>query len=104
MWPAVADFLVSADPVTIIAATHTRVSGRSGSIRFTWILYADVSDIGATGVILIDMNPDPRMANNLRQAVESEGDQLADLHLWRLGPGHLGGIISVVTTRSRGAD
>jgi cation diffusion facilitator family transporter len=57
-----------------------------------------------TGAILLDMNPDPRMANNLRQAVESEGDQLADLHLWRLGPGHLGGIISVVTTQARGAD
>jgi cation diffusion facilitator family transporter len=57
-----------------------------------------------TGAILLDMNPDPRMANNLRQAVESEGDQLADLHLWRLGPGHLGGIISVITTQARGAD
>jgi Cation efflux family len=57
-----------------------------------------------TGAILLDMNPDPRMANNLREAVEGDGDQLADLHLWRLGPGHLGGIISVVTTQSRGAD
>ena len=57
-----------------------------------------------TGAILLDMNPDPRMANNLRQAVENEGDQLADLHLWRLGPGHLGGIISVVTTQAREAD
>jgi cation diffusion facilitator family transporter len=57
-----------------------------------------------TGAILLDMNPDPRMANNLRQAVESEGDQLADLHLWRLGPGHLGGIISVITTQAREAD
>lgn len=57
-----------------------------------------------TGAILLDMNPDPQMANNLRKAVESEGDQLADLHLWRLGPGHLGGIISVITTQARGAD
>jgi cation diffusion facilitator family transporter len=57
-----------------------------------------------TGAILLDMNPDPRMANNLRQAVESEGDQLADLHLWRLGPGHLGGIISIITKQARGAD
>jgi cation diffusion facilitator family transporter len=57
-----------------------------------------------TGAILLDMNPDPLMAKNLRQAVESEGDQLADLHLWRLGPGHLGGIISVITTQARGAD
>ena len=43
-----------------------------------------------TGAILLDMNPDRSMANKLRQAVESEGDKLADLHLWRLGPGHLG--------------
>jgi len=57
-----------------------------------------------TGAILLDMNPDPHMASNLRQVVESEGDELADLHLWRLGPGHLGGIISVVTTEARGAD
>ena len=54
-----------------------------------------------TGAILLDMTPDQLMANNLRQAVESEGDQLADLHLWRLGPGHLGAIISVITTQAR---
>jgi cation diffusion facilitator family transporter len=57
-----------------------------------------------TGAILLDKNPDPRMANNLRQAVESEGDELADLHLWRLGPGHLGAIISIITTHAREAD
>jgi cation diffusion facilitator family transporter len=57
-----------------------------------------------TGAILLDMNPDSRMANNLRQAVESEGDQLADLHLWRLGPGHLGAIVSVITTQGREPD
>jgi cation diffusion facilitator family transporter len=57
-----------------------------------------------TGSILLDMNPDRNMANNLRQAVEREGDQLADLHLWRLGPGHLGAIISVVTKQEREAD
>ena len=51
--------------------------------------YALIRD---TGAILVDMNPDRSMATNLRQAVESEGDQLADLHLWRLGPGHIGAI------------
>jgi len=44
------------------------------------------------------------MANNLRLVVESEGDQVADLHLWRLGPGHVGAIISVITTEAREAD
>jgi cation diffusion facilitator family transporter len=57
-----------------------------------------------TGAILLDMNPDRSMASKLRQAVESEGDQLADLHLWRLGPGHLGAIVSVVTTQAREAN
>ena len=49
-----------------------------------------------TGAILLDMIPDRRMADRLRAAIEAEGDQLADLHLWRLGPGHLGAIVSVV--------
>jgi Co/Zn/Cd efflux system component len=57
-----------------------------------------------TGAILLDMNPDRRLADDLRSAIEAEGDRLADLHLWRLGPGHLGAIVSVVTARSRGAD
>ena len=55
-----------------------------------------------TGAILLDMNPDRRMADNLRQAIESDGDKLADLHLWRLGPGHLGAIVSVRHDGSRG--
>jgi cation diffusion facilitator family transporter len=54
-----------------------------------------------TGAVLLDMNPDRRMADNLRCAIEAEGDQIADLHLWRLGPGHLGAIVSVVTPSGR---
>jgi cation diffusion facilitator family transporter len=57
-----------------------------------------------TGAILLDMNPDRTMAGKLGHAVEGEGDQLADLHLWRLGPGHLGAIVSVVTAQPREAN
>jgi cation diffusion facilitator family transporter len=57
-----------------------------------------------TSAILLDMNPDRDMERRLRQAIESQGDQLADLHLWRLGPGHLGAIVSVVTTQHRDPD
>jgi Co/Zn/Cd efflux system component len=57
-----------------------------------------------TAAILLDMNPDRDMESRLRQAIESQGDQLADLHLWRLGPGHLGAIVSVVTTQHREPD
>ena len=57
-----------------------------------------------TGAILLDMNPDKAMANKLREEVEADGDKLDDLHLWRLGPGHLGAIVSVVTSKERDAD
>jgi cation diffusion facilitator family transporter len=55
-----------------------------------------------TAAILIDMNPDRRMAENVRGVIESDGDRLTDLHLWRLGPGHLGAIIAVSTPHPRG--
>jgi cation diffusion facilitator family transporter len=57
-----------------------------------------------TGAILLDMNPDRGMAERLRQAIERDGDTLADLHLWRLGPGHLGAILCIGTGASRGVD
>jgi cation diffusion facilitator family transporter len=56
-----------------------------------------------TGGILLDRTPDPRMADKVRTAIESEGDQVTDLHLWRLGPGHLGAIVSVATSGSHEA-
>jgi cation diffusion facilitator family transporter len=54
-----------------------------------------------TGAILLDRNPDPRMAERVRIAIESEGDRVTDLHLWRLGPGHLGAIVSIATAGAR---
>ncbi len=57
-----------------------------------------------TGGILLDMTPDKTMAETLRQTIEADGDELADLHLWRLGPGHLGAIVSIATDKERDAD
>jgi cation diffusion facilitator family transporter len=51
-----------------------------------------------TGGILLDRTPDPLMAERVRGIIEAEGDQVTDLHLWRLGPGHLGAIVSIATT------
>jgi cation diffusion facilitator family transporter len=76
-------------------------AGIVGSIVIASWSYGLIRD---TGAILLDMNSDRDMASNLRQAIESENDELADLHLWRLGPGHLGAIVSVVTTQAREAD
>lgn len=54
-----------------------------------------------TGAILLDMIPDRKLIENLRHTIESDGDRLADLHLWRVGPGHLAAIISVATCEQR---
>jgi cation diffusion facilitator family transporter len=56
-----------------------------------------------TGAILLDRVPDRRLASELRQTIESDGSELADLHLWRLGPGHLAAILSVCPNEPRGA-
>jgi cation diffusion facilitator family transporter len=56
-----------------------------------------------TGSILLDRTPDPHMAEKIRKLIEAEGDQVTDLHLWRLGPGHLGAIVSIATTGKREA-
>lgn len=58
-----------------------------------------------TGAILLDMNPDNPLTAKLRQTIERDGDKVADLHLWRLGPGHLGAVVSILTTEAtRGQD
>ena len=43
------------------------------------------------------------MAERVRATIERDGDRLEDLQSRRLGPGHLGAILSVVTTKPRDA-
>lgn len=54
-----------------------------------------------TGAILLDMLPSSRTADRLRTLVQDVGDRVVDLHLWRLGPGHLGAIIAIATDSDR---
>jgi cation diffusion facilitator family transporter len=54
-----------------------------------------------TGAILLDMNPDRRMAENVRHAIEDRGDKVVDLHVWRVGPGHMSAVVSVATSESQ---
>lgn len=50
-----------------------------------------------TGAILVDLNKDDSLARKVRKAVESAGDALVDLHVWRLGPGHFSAVAAVET-------
>jgi cation diffusion facilitator family transporter len=68
-----------------------------GSVIALWA-YALVRD---TSRILLDMTPDTALAARMRQRLEEGGDRVADLHLWRLGPGHFGAIVSIVTGQAR---
>ncbi|WP_034302173.1 CDF family Co(II)/Ni(II) efflux transporter DmeF [Herbaspirillum sp. RV1423] len=56
-----------------------------------------------TGGILLDMSPDQLMTEKVRKLVEIDGDRVTDLHVWRLGPGHIGAIVSVFTNGARDA-
>jgi cation diffusion facilitator family transporter len=73
------------------------LAGIVGSVVIASWSYSLIRD---TGAILLDMNPDCVMTEKLRQTIETGGDKLADLHLWRLGPGHLGAVVSIVTTEA----
>jgi cation diffusion facilitator family transporter len=76
------------------------LAGMCGAVVIAAWAYTLVRD---TGAILLDMCPDGVMAQRMRDAIEADGDCLTDLHLWRLGPGHLGAIVSVSTDKPRGA-
>ena len=78
------------DPVAGIAGALVIASWSFGLLR-------------DTGAVLLDRLADHRLADRLRQTIEADGDELADLHLWRLGPGHLGCAASIVTGKGRTA-
>jgi len=49
----------------------------------------------AAGAVLLDMSPDPALAGKISQRLEKNGDRICDLHLWRVGPGHIAGIVAL---------
>ena len=74
------------------------LAGLIGAVVIASWSYALIRD---TGRILLDMTHDPNMAENIRMAIERDGDLLCDLHVWRLGPGHVGAIVSITTAAPR---
>jgi|SRR5450830_77315 cation diffusion facilitator family transporter len=56
--------------------------------------------IRQTGSILVDASADTRIEGKIRTVIDEAGDKLVDLHVWRLGPGHLGAVVSVVSRES----
>lgn len=59
--------------------------------RWSWSLLRD------SGAVLLDVVPDQALAATIRQRLEEGDDRVADLHLWRLGPGHNAAVITLVS-------
>ena len=72
------------DPLMGLVATAVILS-------WSWTL------IRSAGAILLDVCPDPALSRKITLRLEQGSDRVSDLHLWRLGPGHLAAVISIVT-------
>jgi cation diffusion facilitator family transporter len=97
---------VLADALTSVLA----IGGLTAALLFGWpwidpavalvgtgvILSWSVGLIRSSGAILVDSIPDPKLAELIRQRIEVDGDKVADLHLWQVGPGHTAVIVAVV--------
>ena len=57
--------------------------------------------VRAAGSTLLDMRPDPALARTVADRLESGEDRVADLHLWRIGPGHCAAVVSIVSDEPR---
>ena len=58
--------------------------------RWSWGLIRD------TGRVLLDCVPEgENLPDEIRTAIETGSDQVTDLHVWQLGPGHHGAIVSI---------
>ena len=58
-----------------------------------------------SAMVLLDADADPKLSSAIKATIESEiGARVADLHLWRLGPGHQGLIVSLVSPDATSAE
>lgn len=71
------------------------LAGVIGSLVMANRSYGLMRDTGAT---LFDINPDRRMAKNVRHAIEDRSEKAIDLHVGRVGPGHMSAVVSVSTS------
>ena len=56
-------------------------------------------------LVLLDVEDDPSLSNAIRRTLEDDiKAHIADMHLWRLGPGHRGLIVSLVSPVPCSAD
>jgi len=75
-----------------------------GIVGAAVILHWSISLMRDTGGILLDMEAGGDLATRIRTDIEAkDGDRVADLHVWRVGPGHFAAIVAIVTPRATDA-
>jgi cation diffusion facilitator family transporter len=98
---------VLADALTSVLAIAALLAGRlfgwvwmdpfMGLVGAVIIAHWAVGLMRASGAVLLDTVPCERLAAKVKGRLERGTDRVADLHLWRLGPGHLGVVASIVS-------
>jgi cation diffusion facilitator family transporter len=98
---------VLADAMTSVLAIAALLAGRfsgwawmdpiTGIVGAAVIARWSLGLLRSSGAVLLDTVPDTRLTAQLKKRLEQGTDRVADLHLWRLGPGHLGVVASIVS-------
>lgn len=104
-------FHVLADALTSVLAIVGLLAGRFYGWRWMDPLMGIVGGVviarwswgllRGAGAVLLDTLPDKALAEQIRHTLEHGGDRVSDLHLWRVGPGHMAVIVSLVSDRPR---
>lgn len=64
--------------------------------RWSWGLIRD------SGGVLVDyLPPGEDLPHEIRGLIENERETITDLHVWRLGPGHHGAIVSILSAEPK---
>jgi Co/Zn/Cd efflux system component len=56
------------------------------------------------GAALLDINPSPKLTEEVRRRLSAKDERVIDLHLWRLGPGHHAVIAVIAADRPQPAE
>jgi cation diffusion facilitator family transporter len=99
-WHVLADALTSVLAIGALLAARfygwtflDPVIGVVGALVIAHWAWGLIRDAGA---VLLDAVPNPSIDDAIRARLEAGHDRIADLHVWRLGPGHHGAIVSLV--------
>lgn len=105
---------VLTDALTSVLAIAALVGGRL--FNWTWIdpvagifgaviiLMWSWGLLRSSGAVLLDVVPGMDRASLIRERLERDGDLVSDLHVWRLGPGHLGVTATIIADNPQPPD